>query len=75
MPGTDQTRTVMLIQLISMFLLPFTGIWMMFDLLGLHFSPYSPNITVHLQSFSQRFAEIRTRNLGDRDACTEFIYF
>ena len=31
------------------------------------------NITVHLQAFSERFAEIRTRNLGNRDACTEFI--
>ena len=29
--------------------------------------------TVHLQAFSERFAEIRTRNLGNRDACTEFI--
>ena len=30
-------------------------------------------ITVHLQAFSDRFAEIRTQNLGNRDACTEFI--
>ena len=30
-------------------------------------------ITVHLQAFSERFAEIRTRNLGNRDTCTEFI--
>ena len=31
------------------------------------------NITVHRQAFSERFAEIRTRNLGNRDACIEFI--
>ena len=31
------------------------------------------HITVHLQAFSERFAEIRTRNLGNRDTCTEFI--
>ena len=30
-------------------------------------------ITVHLQAFSERFALIRTRNLGKGDACTDFI--
>ena len=32
-------------------------------------------ITVHLQAFSERFAKTRTRNLGNRDAWTEFIPF
>ena len=43
MPETEQTQAVMLTELISLFLLPLTGIWMMFDLLGLHFGPYSLN--------------------------------
>ena len=30
-------------------------------------------IAVHLQAFSERFGEIKTRNLENRDACTEII--
>ena len=56
MPGTNQTRIVLLIQLISMFLSSCAGIWMMFDLLGLYFSPYSPN--------TMFFSEIPFLDLG-----------
>ena len=33
------------------------------------------SITVHRQAFSEHFAEIKTRNSGNKEACTEFIPF